>query len=100
MWSDEARALKLKHDVELYLRGRMPEATDLKQAPLIDEWLVHIDDRSAGIVGLVEEKRHRTTRLIWLDRNYKWARTEDALYCLATPTNKFPEDTRDLLDDL
>lgn len=92
MLSNEARAASLKYDVVRYLHGKMPEATELKQAPLIDAWLVHIHDRSAGIVGLVEGKRHRTTKLIWLDRNYKWARTEDALYCLGRPKNKIPED--------
>lgn len=89
---NEARAEIVKHDVELYLRGRVPEATELRQAPLIDEWLVHIDNQSAGIVGLVEGKRHRTTKLIWLDRNYGWARTEDLLYCLGRPTTQIPED--------
>ncbi|MCW2079682.1 UNVERIFIED_ORG: hypothetical protein M2193_001857 [Bradyrhizobium japonicum] len=92
MLSNEARASSLKYDVVRYLHGKMPEVIELKQAPLIDEWLVHIDDRSAGIVGLVEGKRHRTTKLIWLDHNYRWALTEDAFYCLGRPKSKISED--------
>lgn len=88
-WSDEARA---QNDVALYLRGRTPAEVELRQAPLISEWVVHINNQSAGIVGLVDGKRHRTTKLIWLDRNYRWARTEDLLYCLGRPTSKRPED--------
>ena len=91
-WSDEASARILKHDVKLYLRGGMPAGFELRQAPLIDEWIVSTFDQTAAIVGLVGGKRHKTTRLVWLDRNYKWARTEDALYRLAKPTSKIPED--------
>ncbi|MHC2842856.1 hypothetical protein [Bradyrhizobium diazoefficiens] len=91
-WSDEARAYKLKYDVALYLRGRTPAEIELRHAPLIDEWIVAIHDQSVELFGLVAGKRHRTSRLIWLDRNFRWARTEDAVYSLGRPTNVIPGD--------
>lgn len=81
---DQENALRLKNDVERYLRGETPTAFELQHAWLIDEWLVHIFNQSAGIVGLVGGKRHQTTKLVWLDRHFRWARTDQTLYCLGS----------------
>lgn len=85
--SDQENALHVKSDVERYLRGEMPTAFEMQHAPLIDEWLVHISNQSAGIVGLVGGKRHQATRLVWLDRHFRWARTDQTIYRLGRPTS-------------
>lgn len=81
--SDQVKAQRLRYDVELcYLRGETPTAFELMEAPLIDEWTIHIVDEHAEMIGIVSEKRHQTSRLVWLDRNFAWARTEERLYRL------------------
>ena len=80
---DVATARRLKSDVELcYLRGEEPTALELMEAPLIHEWTIHIVDEHAEMIGIVTEERHQTSRLIWLDRHFAWARTEERLYRL------------------
>ncbi|MET4347070.1 hypothetical protein ABIC08_007713 [Bradyrhizobium sp. RT9b] len=86
---DFVRARRLKYDVELCsVRGEEPTALELMEAPLIDEWLVHIFNQTAGIGGLVGGKRHQTTRLVWLDPHFRWARTDQTLYRLGRPTSR------------
>jgi hypothetical protein len=80
---DLVRAQRLKYDVKLrYLRGEEPTALELREAPLIDHWLVHIVEQRAEIIGIVDDARHQTSRLVWLDRHFAWARTDERLYRL------------------
>lgn len=80
---DLVRARRLKYDVELcYLRGEEPTALELMEAPRMDEWTIHILDEHAEMIGIVSDERHQTSRLIWLDRHFAWARTEERLHRL------------------
>ena len=90
-----------KHEVKSYLRGEIPPPPELARAPLLENWRAVITQfRDAGdplrmvlvltgrVVGhprLPDERTIRTSQLIWLDRQRKWARTWTWVYRLGAP---------------
>lgn len=83
-----AKAQRLEYDVELcYLRDESPTTLELKEAPLISNWTVLIVNEYAALLGVVNEEKHQISRLIWLDRHFGWARTEERLYRLNRPAD-------------
>jgi hypothetical protein len=88
---------QLKRDVESYLKGKQPSAQQLAVAPQLANWRSHIlpsGGASASPMVLVltgdvhghprlgDEKAIRTSQIVWLDPNRKWARTWNRIYRL------------------
>jgi hypothetical protein len=101
---DLDRCLRL--DVEDYFKGHEPRSIELARAPLLKNWCVNlvcerIETPSSillktamSLTGHVTGHSERadgmlvtTTRLVWLDRNGKWARTKRRLYRLGERSN-------------
>lgn len=91
----------LKLDVEGHFRGEVPRPIELARAALLENWRVTLSCKLSGklplayvtgdmsIIGNVtdhpmhaDSELIRTARLVWLDRNGKWARARDRLYLL------------------
>jgi hypothetical protein len=93
---EDAKA-RLQRTFESYLNGETPPP-ELAQAPLLENWrvtIVHIKRGGdplrmipvlvgsvAGHPQLGDSRTIRTSQLIWLDRNRKWARTWNRVYRL------------------
>ncbi len=94
---EDAKA-RLQRTFESYLNGETPPPPELAQAPLLENWrvtIVHIKRGGdplhmipvlvgsvAGHPQLGDSRTIRTSQLIWLDRNRKWARTWNRVYRL------------------
>ncbi len=108
---DTEHAMRLKQEVESYLKGAEPSASDLAQAPLLQGWravvvrLTMTDDprrllimvlagRVFGHPHLDDEKTIHTSQLIWLDRHHNWARSWNRIYRLGERASAEP-DTRE-----
>lgn len=91
----------LKLDVEGYFKGYEPRSIELARAPLLEKWHVNLVcertetssflplKNAMSLTGQVTAHPERadgelitTTRLVWLDRNGKWARTWNRTYRL------------------
>jgi hypothetical protein len=87
----------LQRVFEAYLDGETPSPLDLARAPLLENWrvaIVQIKDADPlrllpVLVGSVtghpqhgDTRTIRTSQLIWLDRNRRWARTWNRVYRL------------------
>jgi hypothetical protein len=97
---------QLKRDFESYLKGGEPSPLELARAPLLEGWRATVLQfrRERGplptvlvIVGRVaghplhsDARTIRTSHLIWLDRNRKWARTWNRIYRLGARTDDEP----------
>jgi hypothetical protein len=94
---------QLKRDFESYLKGGEPSPIELAGAPLLENWRATVVSfaRERGPLGLVlvlvgrvtghprvgDARTIRTSQLIWLDRNRKWARTWNRIYRLGDRTD-------------
>ena len=89
--------LRLRRAFEAYLHGETPSPLELAQAPLLVNWrvvIVQIKDTDPLrllplLVGSVtRHPQHgdipaiRTSQLVWIDRNRRWARTWNRVYRL------------------
>jgi hypothetical protein len=87
----------LQRAFEQYLRGETPSPLEMAQAPVLENWRVVIlqVERQAepsmlpalagsvtGHPGLGDSKLIRTSQLVWLDRDRRWARTRNRVYRL------------------
>ncbi|MFI5002537.1 MAG: DUF6634 family protein [Reyranellales bacterium] len=95
---EEDTKARLRRAFESYLDGETPPPLELARAPLLENWratIVHIKCEGdplrmlpvlvgsvAGHPRLGEGRTIRTSQLIWLDRNRKWARTWNRVYRL------------------
>ena len=95
---EENAKARLQRAFESYLNGETPPPPELAQAPLLESWrvtIVHIKRDAdplrmlpvlvgsvAGHPQLGDSRTIRTSQLIWLDRNRKWARTWNRVYRL------------------
>jgi hypothetical protein len=91
-------AAQLKKHFEAFLEGAEPSANELACAPLLENWratvmpfdrdrdplpmALVIVGRVTGHPGHGDARLIRTSQLIWLDRNRKWARTWNRIYRL------------------
>ena len=107
---EQQDAVWLQRAFESYLKGETPSPLDLARAPLLENWrmaIVHVK-RDADrlrllpvLVGsVVGHPQHgdagkiRTSQLIWLDRNRRWARTWNRVYRLGERADDEIEDGR------
>lgn len=97
------RAAQLKRQFESFLEGGEPSANELARAPLLENWratVMRFDrergplpmvqvlvGRVTGHPGLGDARTIRTSQLIWLDRNRRWARTLNRIYRLGERTD-------------
>jgi hypothetical protein len=97
---------QLKRDFEFYMKGKEPPPLELACAPLLESWRVTVMQftREGGpplmvlvLVGTVtghpqhsDARTIRTSQLIWLDRNRKWARTWNRIYRLGNRADDGP----------
>ena len=96
----------LRRDVESYFKGHEPRSIELARAPLLKDWRVNLVcerietpsfivlTNAMSLSGHVTGHPERadgelvtTTRLVWLDRHGKWARTRQRLYRLGDRSN-------------
>lgn len=87
-------------------QGHAPRSTQLARAPLLEKWHVNLVcerietpscillKNAMSLTGHVTGHPQRadgelvtTSRLVWLDRNGKWARTKQRLYRLGDRSN-------------
>jgi hypothetical protein len=104
MLTEEEHAMEqLKRDFESYMRGDVPSPLELECAPALENWravFVHVarkEDPKAMLLvlaGIVAgHPQHpdgtaiRTSQLIWLDRNRRWARSWNRVYRLGARGN-------------
>jgi hypothetical protein len=94
---------QLKREFEFYLTGKEPSPLVLASAPLLENWhaivvrfeLERVPLRLAMVLAgsvtghprLGNARMIRTSQLIWLDRNRKWARTWNRIYRLGDGTD-------------
>jgi hypothetical protein len=99
-------AAQLKRDFESYLKGGEPTPLELACAPLLEGWratvlqfrrergplptVLVLVGRVTGHPRLSDARVIRTSQLIWLDRNRKWARTWNRIYRLGDRTDDEP----------
>jgi hypothetical protein len=97
---------QLKRDFESYLKGAEPSPLELACAPLLEGWratvlqfrrergplptVLVLVGRVTGHPRLSDARVIRTSQLIWLDRNRKWARTWNRIYRLGDRTDDEP----------
>jgi hypothetical protein len=96
----------LQLDVESYFKGHEPRSIELARAPLLNNRRVNLVcerfetpsvivlNNAMSLSGHVTGHPERadgelvtTTRLVWLDRHGKWARTKQRLYRLGDRSN-------------
>lgn len=101
---DPDAATKLRRDFESYLKGGEPSSPELACAPLLESWrttvlrfsrerdpwptVLVLLGRVTGHPQLYDTATIRTSPLIWLDRNRRWARTWNRVYRLGTRTTE------------
>ena len=89
---------QLQREFESYLKGEKPSPLELARAPLLQNWRAAVMHFKHGadplrmilvLVGSVtghpqhaDSRTIRTSQLIWLDRDRKWARTWNRVYRL------------------
>jgi hypothetical protein len=88
---------RLERAFASYLRGETPEPAEMEQAPLLGNWRVIVVQKRAAnpmmlavLVGRVagppqdgdDTGAIRTSQLVWIDRNRRWARTWNRVYRL------------------
>jgi hypothetical protein len=86
---------RLERAFASYLSGETPAPAEMAQAPLLGNWRVVVGHGAANpwmrpfLVGRVaghpqrdDTERIRTSQLVWIDRNRKWARTWNRVYRL------------------
>jgi hypothetical protein len=97
---------RLRLEVEGYFKGHEPRSIGLARAPLLKNWRVNLVcerietpsfvvlKNAMSLTGYVTGHSERadgmlvtTARLVWLDRNGKWARTKRRLYRLGDRSN-------------
>jgi hypothetical protein len=94
---NEAEA-QLRREFESYLKGQEPSLLELEGAPLLENWrtammqfkrrgdplrmILVLVGSVAGHPQHADSRTIRTSQLIWLDRNRKWARTWNRVYRL------------------
>jgi hypothetical protein len=86
------RKVVLENDLFNYMKGGEPEPVELATAPVLDLWETHVDTlngrqimRLSGMVSghPVLGSGHMTSSpLRWLDRHWRWARTDTRVYRL------------------
>jgi hypothetical protein len=97
---------QLKRDFESYLKGEEPSPLELACAPLLESWravvmpfkrergpspmVLLLAGRVTGHPRLSDGRTIRTSQLIWLDRDRKWARTWNRIYRLGDRTDDEP----------
>jgi hypothetical protein len=97
---------QLKRDFESYLKGGEPSPLELARAPLLEGWratvlqfrrergplptVLVLVGRVTGHPRLSDARVIRTSHLIWLDCNRKWARTWNRIYRLGDRTDNEP----------
>jgi hypothetical protein len=105
---DHDGKVRLRRAFEAYLHGETPSPLELSQAPLLDNWrvvIVQIKDADPlrlhqVLVGSVtghpqhgDIRTIRTSQLVWLDRNRRWARTWNRVYALGEHVTDHQERT-------
>ena len=94
---DQDAKVRQRRAFESYLHGETPSPLELAQAPLLQNWRVLIvqvkrdaePSICSALMGSVtghpqlgDARTIQTSRLIWLDRDRRWARTWNRVYRL------------------
>lgn len=100
---DDDATAQLKREFDFYLTGKEPSPLELASAPLLENWhsiplrfncergplrlALVLAGSVTGHPQLGNAKMIRTSQLIWLDRNRRWARTWNRIYRLGERAN-------------